>query len=117
MQEKIIEIESEQSSSQKIGPHDSLAQVLGPEHSGRVRGLGFGPTPSHVFGLSTTSSTSRNSTNDSNKITQLESQLKAETELRKKMQSCVKYMFKNMFGNTAPPPEFASIMDVDEVYY
>ena len=27
-------------------PNDVYSQVKGPEHSGRVRGLGFGPTPS-----------------------------------------------------------------------
>jgi hypothetical protein len=35
------------SSSRSIAwaPNDVYSQVKGPEHSGRVRGLGFGPTP------------------------------------------------------------------------
>ena len=30
---------------------DSYSKVFGTEHSGRVRGVGFGPSPSLVFGL------------------------------------------------------------------
>lgn len=35
-----------------ITPNDSLGQVLGKEHSGRVRCVGDGLCPSQVFGLS-----------------------------------------------------------------
>ncbi|KAF7812008.1 uncharacterized protein G2W53_032984 [Senna tora] len=39
-------------SSQEVSQYDSLAMALGSqEHSGRVRGLGLGPTPSQVFGV------------------------------------------------------------------
>ncbi|KAF7839790.1 hypothetical protein G2W53_008272 [Senna tora] len=33
---------------------DSLGQVLGKESLGRVRGLGFGPSPTQVFGHAAT---------------------------------------------------------------
>ncbi|KAF7826395.1 protein BPS1, chloroplastic-like [Senna tora] len=33
---------------------DSLGKVLGKENLGRVRGLGFGPSPTQVFGHTTT---------------------------------------------------------------
>ncbi|KAF7802497.1 hypothetical protein G2W53_041608 [Senna tora] len=52
--EKIIELENQGTISAQISEQDSLGQVLGKEHPGRVRGLGFGPTPTQVFGLSTT---------------------------------------------------------------
>ncbi|KAK9131326.1 hypothetical protein Sjap_011813 [Stephania japonica] len=47
--EKINECQrrSSASSSQSINK-DPIAQVFGPEHQGRVRGLGFGVTPSNV---------------------------------------------------------------------
>ncbi|KAF7832226.1 uncharacterized protein G2W53_014559 [Senna tora] len=32
-------------------PNDALGKVFGPEHPGRVRGLGVGVCPSKVFGL------------------------------------------------------------------
>ncbi|KAF7826407.1 putative transposase [Senna tora] len=37
----------------QISEKDSLGQVLGKEQPGRVRGLGFGPSPPQVFGVTT----------------------------------------------------------------
>ncbi|RYR28843.1 hypothetical protein Ahy_B01g053031 [Arachis hypogaea] len=37
-------------SSRHFSQNDSLAQVLGKEHPGRVRALGAGPCPTQVFG-------------------------------------------------------------------
>ncbi|XP_016192902.1 uncharacterized protein LOC107633817 [Arachis ipaensis] len=47
--EAIASIESQGGTSKEISVTDSLAQVLGKEHSGRVRGLGFGPCPSEII--------------------------------------------------------------------
>nr|XP_025675670.1 uncharacterized protein LOC112775960 [Arachis hypogaea] len=47
--EAIESIESQGETSKEISATDSLAQVLGKEHSGRVRGLGFGPCPSEII--------------------------------------------------------------------
>ncbi|XP_052111017.1 vacuolar cation/proton exchanger 3 [Arachis duranensis] len=47
--EAIEHIESQDPSSKEFSHNDSLAQVLGKEHPGRVRGLGFGPCPSQCF--------------------------------------------------------------------
>ncbi|XP_016192133.1 uncharacterized protein LOC107633014 [Arachis ipaensis] len=47
--EAIELIESQDPSSKEFSQNDSLAQVLGKEHPGRVRGLGFSPCPSHCF--------------------------------------------------------------------
>ncbi|XP_057739898.1 uncharacterized protein LOC130957006 [Arachis stenosperma] len=47
--EKISEIEQLDKSTRILSENDSLAQALGKEHSGRVRGIGFGPIPSQFF--------------------------------------------------------------------
>ncbi|MED6209414.1 hypothetical protein PIB30_054422 [Stylosanthes scabra] len=48
--EKIMDIEQRDESSRLLSQNDSLAQVLGEEHPGRVRGMGFGAIPSRLFG-------------------------------------------------------------------
>ncbi|RYR08169.1 hypothetical protein Ahy_B05g075734 [Arachis hypogaea] len=47
--EAIELIESQDPSSKEFSQNDSLAQVLGKEHPGRVRGLGIGTCPSRCF--------------------------------------------------------------------
>ncbi|RYR21453.1 hypothetical protein Ahy_B03g066751 [Arachis hypogaea] len=47
--EKIVEIEQCDESTRILSENDSLAQALGKEHSGRVRGMNFGLTPSQLF--------------------------------------------------------------------
>nr|XP_025636367.1 uncharacterized protein LOC112730499 [Arachis hypogaea] len=47
--EAIASIESQGGTSKEISITDSLVQVLGKEHSGRVWGLGFGPCPSEII--------------------------------------------------------------------
>ncbi|QHO13697.1 uncharacterized protein [Arachis hypogaea] len=48
--ERIEEIEQQDESSRVLSQNDSIAQVFGKEKPGRVRGVGFGPTPSQLFG-------------------------------------------------------------------
>ncbi|KAL4294384.1 hypothetical protein AHAS_Ahas18G0222700 [Arachis hypogaea] len=49
-EEEAIEfVESQDPSSKEFSQNDSLAQVLGKEHPGRVRGLGIGTCPSRCF--------------------------------------------------------------------
>ncbi|MED6179426.1 hypothetical protein PIB30_000538 [Stylosanthes scabra] len=48
--EAIAEIESSGASTKELSQNDSLEQVLGKEHSGRVRGLCSGPSPTQLFG-------------------------------------------------------------------
>ncbi|MED6160618.1 hypothetical protein PIB30_053106 [Stylosanthes scabra] len=48
--EAIAEIESRDASTKELSQNDSLAQVLGKEHPGRVRGLSSGPSPTQLFG-------------------------------------------------------------------
>ncbi|XP_016206717.1 uncharacterized protein LOC107647107 [Arachis ipaensis] len=47
--EKISEIEQLDETTRILSENDSLAQALSKEHSGRVHGIGFGPTPSQLF--------------------------------------------------------------------
>ncbi|MED6167368.1 hypothetical protein PIB30_002343 [Stylosanthes scabra] len=46
----IANIESRDESTKELSQNDSLAQVLGKEHSGRVRGIGPGPCLSKLVG-------------------------------------------------------------------
>ncbi|MED6182617.1 hypothetical protein PIB30_030235 [Stylosanthes scabra] len=48
--EAIAELESRDESTKELSQNDSLAQVLGKEHSGRIRGVGHGPCPTKLFG-------------------------------------------------------------------
>ncbi|RYR66976.1 hypothetical protein Ahy_A03g013185 [Arachis hypogaea] len=46
--ELIVNIESQDESSKQLSQNDSLAQVLGKEHPGRVHALGVGPCPTQL---------------------------------------------------------------------
>ena len=98
--------------------------MLGKEHSGRVRGLGFGPSPSQVFG--TTSqfngiSLSSNNINSSNvecqqKVQILEERLETSNQRVQSLemqvqnfQGAMAYIFTNFVGNV--PPEFAVMLN------
>ncbi|RYR39051.1 hypothetical protein Ahy_A09g044457 isoform A [Arachis hypogaea] len=62
--------------SRLLSQNDSLVQALGKEHSGRVHGIGFGPTSSHVFGM--------NSHQPSNGFQREETQRLAAKKLKRK---------------------------------
>ncbi|RYQ84295.1 hypothetical protein Ahy_B10g103463 [Arachis hypogaea] len=47
--ERIEEIEQQDESSRVLSQNDSIAQVFGKEKPGRVRGVGFGLTPTQLF--------------------------------------------------------------------
>ncbi|XP_025647317.1 uncharacterized protein [Arachis hypogaea] len=49
-EKRIEEIEQQDESSRVLSQNDSIAQVFGKEKPGRVRGVGFEPTPSQLFG-------------------------------------------------------------------
>ncbi|KAF7820769.1 hypothetical protein G2W53_026224 [Senna tora] len=61
--EKILELESQGTLFSQISENDSLGQVLGKENPRRVRGLGFGPSPTKVFGQTKTTRLGRISLN------------------------------------------------------
>jgi len=117
MQEKIIEQESQQTSSQVISPTDALGQVLGKEQPRRVRGLGFGPCPSQIFGCTTNrlGKVSLNSTLDptvtslQQEVTKLQSELQSSNDIQKEMRGALAYIFQNYLGNV--PPEFSHLIN------
>ncbi|RYR77546.1 hypothetical protein Ahy_A01g002054 [Arachis hypogaea] len=49
VKEAIAHIEGQDESSKELSQNDSLAQVLGNEHLGEVRRLGFGLCPTQFF--------------------------------------------------------------------
>ena len=94
---------------------DALAKVCGKEHSGRVRGLGFGPSPSNVFGRSSTFFAAMTSTSTSSikpqvqqKFQSLESQLQSQLEWRAAMEGALASIFQKMIGTV--PDEIANLM-------
>ena len=89
LQEQIEEALSQNPSSQSetVSQDDAFAKVCGKEHSGHVRGLGFGPSPSNVFGRSSAFFAAMTSTNTNfiepqvqQKFQSLESELKSQLE-------------------------------------
>ncbi|XP_072052562.1 uncharacterized protein [Arachis hypogaea] len=48
-EERIEEIEQQDESSRVLSQNDSMALVFGKEKPGRVRGVGFTPTPSQLY--------------------------------------------------------------------
>ncbi|RYR53758.1 hypothetical protein Ahy_A06g028989 [Arachis hypogaea] len=51
IRERIEAIEQRDEFSRLLSQNDSLAQALGKEHPGRMRGMGLRPTSSQVFGM------------------------------------------------------------------
>ena len=114
MQAKITEIEARDPTSIHVSSNDSLAQVLGKEHAGRVRSLGSGICPSVAFGQPSYrgSSFQRASSYQSshevssseiqwqkkvegleNQIESLKSTVESEQALRQKMESAVNALY------------------------
>jgi len=101
-------------SSQSASLNDSLAHVLGKEHSGRVQGLGFGPSPNQVFGTTTQfSGTPSSSNNTSTPVIQyvkkLEEKLETSQQEIRSLKSAMAYIFTNIVGNV--PLEFAAMLN------
>ncbi|KAM7266435.1 hypothetical protein ACFE04_004332 [Oxalis oulophora] len=87
--QKIISIEEQDENARILSPQDSLGQVFGSEHNGRVRGMGFGPVPTQVFGQT---SYMGSSSSTQIKITRLESELKVERQKVQTLQASQKVM-------------------------
>ncbi|KAM7253746.1 hypothetical protein ACFE04_020483 [Oxalis oulophora] len=87
--QKIISIEEQDENARILSPQDSLGQVFGSEHNGRVRGIGFGPVPTQVFGQT---SYMGSSSSTQIKITRLESELKVERQKVQTLQASQKVM-------------------------
>ncbi|RYQ90827.1 hypothetical protein Ahy_B09g096812 isoform L [Arachis hypogaea] len=85
--EKIEEIEQQDESSRMLSQNDSIAQVFGKEKPGRVRGVGFGPTPSQLFGPNSHASGNGVQQEETQrKLLELQAELEGEKLKRKAME-------------------------------
>nr|XP_025697480.1 uncharacterized protein LOC112799464 [Arachis hypogaea] len=84
---KISEIEQLDETKRILSENDSLAQTLGKERSGRVRGIDFGPTPSQLFCPSSQPSVDRAQTEETPRMLfELQAEVTAENLRRKTME-------------------------------
>ncbi|KAJ1420759.1 putative transposase, Ptta/En/Spm, plant [Sesbania bispinosa] len=108
--EKISEIESEGTTPISPSPNDSLGQVFGKEHPGRVRGVGSGVCPSQLFGSSQRYNACNSSTTVvadpqmQKEIDDLKQQLKLETQKRMSMEEKLNNICKKLDLPTSSEP-------------
>ncbi|KAF7820768.1 uncharacterized protein G2W53_026223 [Senna tora] len=118
----------------QINEKDSFGQVLGKEQPGRVRGLGFDPSPTQVFGVTTNriGSIPLDCSNGNNVVLQeevsrlklklqaanqdsndLEKEIKYVTQRSedrdKRVMGALNYIFKNLPGGV--PSEFVDLLN------
>ncbi|RYQ95922.1 hypothetical protein Ahy_B08g091308 [Arachis hypogaea] len=85
--ERLLEIEQQDESSRVLSQNDSIAQIFGREKPGRVRGVGFGLTPSQLFGTNLQPSINRVQVEETQrKLNELQTELEAEKLKRKAME-------------------------------
>nr|XP_025703860.1 uncharacterized protein LOC112805741 [Arachis hypogaea] len=85
--ERIEEIEQQDESSRVLSLNDSIAQVFGKEKLGRVRGVGFRPTPSQLFSLNSHASVNGVQVEETQrKMLGLQAELEGEKLKRKAME-------------------------------
>ncbi|KAJ1381946.1 hypothetical protein SESBI_44680 [Sesbania bispinosa] len=116
--EKICEIESLDTTPTNVSPNDSLGQVFGKEHPGRVRGMGIGVCPTQVFGYShqrfygtiPPSSIGSGSSNSGLKseVEQLRSKVESDAHLIKEMASTIVFLCQKR--DVPLPTNIASVL-------
>lgn len=117
MQEKICELESQGNCSTKLSTNDSLGQVLGKEHSGRVRGVGGGLCPSQVFdsgykrycGSSSSCTASSSESHLKSKVEQLQTKVESDSQVIKDMASIISLLCKKI--DVPLPTNVAAILE------
>nr|XP_025692568.1 uncharacterized protein LOC112794802 [Arachis hypogaea] len=122
--EKIYEIEQLDESTRILSENDSLAQALGKEHPGRVRGMGHGPTPSQLFHPSLQPLVDRAQVEETQRMLcelqaevtteklkrkAIEDELAAEKNKRQEIENVLSYLVKQQCGE--PPPDIAVRMN------
>ncbi|RYQ89983.1 hypothetical protein Ahy_B09g096337 isoform G [Arachis hypogaea] len=123
-EEKISELEQLDESTRILSENDSLAQALGKEHPGRVRGMGHGPTPSQIFSSSSQPPVDRAQveetqrmlcelqaevTTEKLKTKAIEDELAAEKTKRQEIESVLSYLVQQQCGEL--PPDIAARMN------
>ncbi|XP_020958613.1 uncharacterized protein LOC107644376 [Arachis ipaensis] len=109
--EAIEHIEGQDASNKELSQNDSLAQVLGKEHPGRVCGLGFGPCPTQCF---------RNIPQQSDSGVQIEeyqkeiAELKAEAAEEKAKRQTMEILLRHLIQQQGDdlPPDVAADLEV-----
>ncbi|MED6118943.1 hypothetical protein PIB30_007448 [Stylosanthes scabra] len=105
--EVIADIESRDESTKELSPNDSLAQVLGKEHSGRVRGVGPGPCLTKLAGSSLQQSSYGVQIEEYQKqIVELRAETTKEKKKTLARQNVMKFLVERLGGDL--PPEIAS---------
>lgn len=125
MQDKIAEIENQGNAPTQVSPNDSLGQVFGKEHSGRVRCVGDGLCPTQVFGPTNPRFSASSSFNlaEKNRVTQLENEVqdlknesKAKDERLKKVEMLLVQVLTNS-SMTIPSDLLSSPNSIVSYYY
>ncbi|XP_016177901.2 uncharacterized protein LOC107623159 isoform X3 [Arachis ipaensis] len=122
--EKIHEIEHLDESTRLLSQNDSLAQALGKEHPGRVRGIGHGPTPSQLFRPNSQPPMDRAQVEETQRMLcelqaevttaelkqkAMEDELAAEKTKRQAIESVLSYLVQQHCGEL--PPDIAARMN------
>ena len=122
MQEKICNIESQGTISALPKKNDSLGQVLGEEHPGRVRGMSFGVCPTQVFGskferfcgtIPSSSSVGAECKLQS-EVDKLQSKVSSDSQLMKEMANTITLLCQKI--NVPVPPAFSSVTSEVSVF-
>ncbi|XP_016165100.1 uncharacterized protein LOC107607690 [Arachis ipaensis] len=106
--EAILNIERQDGSSRHLSQNDSLAQVLGKEHPGRVHALSAGPCPTQVFGNVAGQPSSSAGPNEEyeRRIAELTAKLEEEQAKRQSIHKILGYLVQQQGGNL--PAEVAT---------
>ncbi|XP_025635851.1 uncharacterized protein [Arachis hypogaea] len=127
-EKKISEIEQLDESTRILSENDFLAQALGKEHPGRVRGIGHGPTPSQLFRPSSQPLVDRAQVEEAQKMLcelltevtteklekkAMEDELAQEKTKRQAIESVLSYLVQQQ-GGELPPDIAARMNSLDE---
>ncbi|XP_057763489.1 uncharacterized protein LOC130983285 [Arachis stenosperma] len=99
--EAIANVERQDGSSKHLSQNDSLSQVLGKEHPGRVRVLGAGPCPTQVFGNAAGQplGSAESNAEDKRMIVELTAKLEEERVKRQLIHKVLGYVVQQLGGN------------------
>ncbi|CAI0391163.1 unnamed protein product [Linum tenue] len=99
----------------QAAPNDFLGQVLGKEHSGRMRGMGAGVVPSETFGSSSSRYVGESSNADFGSEQILWSKLQQSLEKNKRYEEWSVKIFQHM--NVPIPLELAMLEEQVSCYF
>ncbi|MED6109838.1 hypothetical protein PIB30_037227 [Stylosanthes scabra] len=110
--EAIKVIESCDQSTKELSHNESLAQVLGKEHSGRGRGMGAGPCPIQILNHDTQHASFASHVDVEEykrEIVELKAEVAEEKKKRQSMKHTVRYLLQQQGDNL--PPNIAAKMN------